>query len=1243
MTQAQIQHIFQQRYNHNTWKQFLGQAFLNARLLSKPEELSGINKDVALGAFKLGYILLDEEGIERQIAIYEVVLAEGIVLERNRVGLRNLLRKYWKNIDAAFIAYYNPGNTNWRFTYVSELTGFDAEGELIHIKTEPKRYTYILGEGETCRTAADRFALLISKGKNVSLDDIKDAFSVEKLSKAFFDEYKSQYEDFVEFLIGRRIIKVDGAWKGVQTHQPSPQLSFIFHGDVKAARDFCKKMLGRIVFLYFLQKKGWLGVSITGNWGEGNKNFMPELFEKFRHKEIFYSELLTKLFFEALNTVREDSIIELISGEPCKIPYLNGGLFEEENPEYRKLIFPAQLFQKLFTFFNQYNFTIYEDDPNDHTIAVDPEMLGHIFENLLEDNKDKGAYYTPKEIVHYMCQESLIEYLTIWFESRGYQISGHIGFDKPNQLQLYPVNEGRKGQMFLGYSNKTKSNTISRTLIEKLLKKSLDNEDKLEVQKHYDEFQDALDNVKICDPAIGSGAFPMGLLHEIFNAKHTLFSFKHGSTDGFNAASVKLDIIQNSIYGVDIEKGAVDIARLRFWLSLIVDEPVPRALPNLDYKIMQGNSLLESFEDIDLCVKVTEETKLFRDDNKFSLDDIKQLKQLVKKYFNAESKEQKNGLQNKIEGIVSKFIYERINEKIKHNNEQLEDIQRKLVLTNLQHPKTSSEVSKKEEAILKNNAILKRLLKEAEILSKKKDELKLIQKTKNNPFFLWHLWFSDIFDAGGFDIVIGNPPYIGQKGNNEIFIPVKNSALGSFHQRRMDYFYFFFHQAINLARSKGVINFITTNYYITATYADKLRQDFKDRTSFRQFVNFNELKIFGSAMGQHNLISLIIKGTNAYNIKVIDTQKKGFADSSILNQILNYSDSDTSYFELPDQNIYEGRLNYIRLKNESSKSAGIDKILNAVREAGRPLSEICYLTTGVQSGAEKLTPAHIKKYHINGMTGEGIFILNQREIELLNLSEKELSYLKPYFKNSDIQKWVTNEQSTEKLIYYTSKTLTEIGSNLFSHFEKYKTILINRNTRSGTPTITNGIYDKFVKGHDTISYVMIASAFKRGAYYCVSYARDEKFFISPKIVAPQRSPLNTFGYNETTWFGGTDIHFIITKDKTVKLKYILALINSKLYYSWLYHKGKRKGETLELVLAPLSEIPIKEVDINLQMRFVEIVDKILASKSVGKDTTPLEQLIDNLVYKLYELTYDEVKVIEPDYRMTKQEYESIKL
>lgn len=736
MTYEQIHNLFKQRYNQNNWKQFLGGAFADPQLLATPEILMGIDSNVASQVQKLGYINLDENGFKRQIAVYEVTLAQGIILERNRVGLRNLLRKYWKDMDAAFIAYHRPETPNWRFTYVSESPGFVDE-KLVKIETEPKRYTYVLGEGESTRTAAERFTAIAAKGSKATLDDVKDAFSVEKLSKAFFDEYKKHYDIFCDFMVSKPSIR--------QT---------IFNGDEKGIRDFNKKLLGRIVFLYFIQKKGWLGVPVNEDWGKGDFNFLTQQFENFRNKDLFYQSFLSPLFFETLNLKRENDIASFLNNHTnpethstnnLKIPYLNGGLFEEEDKKHRNLIFPANLFKNLFDFFNQYNFTIYEDDPNDHTVAVDPEMLGHIFENLLEDNKDKGAFYTPKEIVHYMCQESLIEYLTTWFENKGYEIVGFTSLGKQNEPELYPINDNRNGQLLIEVKLEENTKQIDRSLIEKLLKKKLDDDDKKLVTLHSAEFHNALDTVKICDPAIGSGAFPMGLLHEIFTAKQTLHTFEHGNTKTFDASAVKLNIIQNSIYGVDIERGAVDIARLRFWLSLIVDEEKPKALPNLDYKIVVGNSLVsklgDDIIDIDWNVDTTKSGAFAQKYLEESKVVLTQISKEQKEFFNPESDKKK--LAEDIRKLKIDLLISQLEMMV--NTKGIEK----------QPVGTGKTIAKQTEIYLQTMGW--------------KNSIKDLQKLKNKPeaplhFFDWKLDFPEVMNEQvttnvGFDIVIGNPPY----------------------------------------------------------------------------------------------------------------------------------------------------------------------------------------------------------------------------------------------------------------------------------------------------------------------------------------------------------------------------------------------------------------------------------------------------------------------------------------------------
>ncbi len=471
--------------------------------------------------------------------------------------------------------------------------------------TDPKRYTYLFGEGEKAKTASVQFSKLKKltgrDGEGLTLDSLQEAFNVDKMSKEFFNAYRKQYGVFTAYLTGE-----DENSKEVC--KPAASFTSVFSKEKKSARDFIKKLLGRIVFMYFLEKKGWLGVQQDKNWGDGDDNFLSNLFRDTKHKENFHPNVLVPLFYETLNTERKDELFKIDKDEftngyyhKLKVPFLNGGLFENDLPEADNLVFPEKLFASLFTFFDQYNFTVYEDSPDEHTVAVDPEMLGHIFENLLEDNKDKGAFYTPKEIVHYMCQESLIEYLYTKLnpeETAAYQELGKA------QINVFG-NEGKKGQLSLMQKYEAPKEKVKREGIEKLIM----HQEASDIIEYDEAILKALGDVKICDPAIGSGAFPMGILMEIYHAVETLFFITPDVTEkiwkmkGWNPAKVKADIIQSSIYGVDIEKGAVDIARLRFWLSLVVDETKPQPLPNLNYKIVVGDSLLSKFENEVIDIK----------------------------------------------------------------------------------------------------------------------------------------------------------------------------------------------------------------------------------------------------------------------------------------------------------------------------------------------------------------------------------------------------------------------------------------------------------------------------------------------------------------------------------------------------------------------------------------------------------------------------------------------------------------
>ena len=412
------------------------------------------------------------------------------------------------------------------------------------------------------------------------------------------------------------------------------------------------------------------------------------------------------------------------------IPYLNGGLFERDAEDEPESVFPAEYFKKLFQFFGEYNFTIDENDPNDAEVGVDPEMLGKIFENLLEDNKDKGAFYTPKEIVRYMCQESLIAYL---------DTNTSIASEKIRKFVLSPeegiadIPENKKDKLLL-----------------------------------------ALKEVKICDPAIGSGAFPMGLRNELLHCREVL------SSDTIHRAEIKKSIIQNNIYGVDIEKGAVDIARLRFWLSIVVDEDTPSPLPNLDYKIMQGNSLIESYQGVDLS-ELTYKRESKKDRGEVMLFD-----------------DEKNRLQKTVSQLLATYY-------------SCCDHEKKLRL----RKQISEAINQQLEAQFVNSNILK--------------DLKKIDLAGNNQFFLWHTWFSDVFNRAdgksGFDIVIGNPPYI----DSETMTQLGQTELREYITKNYKYIkgnwdiYMAFLEW-GLCISNGCLCYITPDKWLSKPFGSKFRE-----------------------------------------------------------------------------------------------------------------------------------------------------------------------------------------------------------------------------------------------------------------------------------------------------------------------------------------------------------------------------------------------------------------------------------
>ncbi len=879
--------------------------------------------------------------------------------------------------------------------------------------------------------------------------------------------------------------------------------------------------MGQIVFLYFLQKKGWLGVIKGGDWGDGPHNFLRQLYDgKFGGYENFNNDILEPLFYDTLATDRGHEA--WCSIFKCRIPFLNGGLFEPlRDYDWQKtdITIPNSLFSNTKTtkagdpgtgildVFDRYNFTVNEAEPLEKEVAIDPEMLGKVFENLLDvkERKSKGSFYTPREIVHYMCQESLINYL---------DTASNDPSDQPHP-PAKPFLSRADIETFIHSGDQASYYEAARvegTGYQRKLPNS--------IETHARLLDDQLADITVCDPAIGSGAFPVGMMQEIVRARSALtpyFNDVHERT----AYHFKRHAIQNCLYGVDIDPGAVEIAKLRLWLSLVVDEEDVKQikpLPNLDYKIVIGNSLLSV------------EKTLFNEQVFRRLEKLKPL------FFDETDHVKKEKLKKEINELIN-------------------------------------ELSNGKER------------------------------------FDFEIYFSEVFHKeGGFDVVIANPPYVGEKGNKLVFREIKAGPLKSFYQRKSDLFYYFFHAAINIAKDKGSVAFITTNYYPTATQGLKLRLDLKSRTSILKLINFNEVKIFDSALGQHNMVTVLAKSKhdNARCGSCI-TQRTGWVTPAVLHSIMRGADTETAYSQVKQLDLYEGANAYIRFGGvEGSSNDPTQAILAKLQIGSSNLGTLCNVNQGILTGVDKIKPSHLQRFPQSGFeTGNGVYVVSADEKSQL---DPDLPVFRPWFKNSDIRCYFTHNVPHEFVIYATRDMELSKSSRLYRHFLKCEKVIKARNQDRGE----------------------MQAALKSGKWWVIFAARRGVNFEGPKIVSPQRSHNNTFGYNEVPWYASADVYFITAKKPSVALKFVLALLNSKLYYVWLYFKGKRKGEMLELYQMPLSEIPIKLVSAQEQKAFIAIVDTILAAKQrdVEADTSGLERKIDKLVYALYDLTPEEIQIVE---------------
>lgn len=743
---------------------------------------------------------------EHKIDILVVKLKKKTSIERARTMQRNFIAWYLNGSrggelkDAALTAFVSPNEEDWRFSLIKMDYRFE-EGKKGRVKVEEeftpaRRWSFLVGKNEKSHTAQIRLVPIIADDRhNPTLSELEEAFNIEKVTKEFFEKYRDLFlrtkETLDEVVAANPNVKADFESKGVNTI------------------DFAKKLLGQIVFLYFLQKKGWFGVARDAGWGTGSKQFLRELFEG-RHGSYknFFNDILEPLFYEALRIDR-DHDDGYYSRFNCKIPFLNGGLFDpilNYDWVHTDIILPNELFSNdlktkegdagngILDIFDRYNFTVKEDEPLEKEVAVDPEMLGKVFENLLEvkDRKSKGTYYTPREIVHYMCRQSLINYLYTSLND------STVSYEELGKQQAVMFKDmSKKPQMDLMIEHRA-TPLIPKEDIETLIKYGEqvgENEAAVEAKGKETEryfyrlpesirqsahlIDKKLADIKVCDPAIGSGAFPVGMMSEIVKTRLVLNSYLRHSREGGNPEyakrtpyNFKRQCIEKSLYGVDIDPGAVEIAKLRLWLSLVVDEEdikQIKPLPNLDYKIVCGNSLSS--------VNI-----MFHHQALLKLEDLKG------RFFEETNPKKKAALKEEIDNLISEI-------------------------------------------------------------------------THNDKHFDFKVYFSEVINhRGGFDVVIANPPYVRQEAIKDIK-PELKKEFGDFYCGTADIYTYFYRRGLDVLRTSGHLCFIAPNKFMRAGYGKNNRNLLATVATPKLIIDFCELPVFEA--GTDPAVILVAKGASA--------------------------------------------------------------------------------------------------------------------------------------------------------------------------------------------------------------------------------------------------------------------------------------------------------------------------------------------------------------------------------------------
>ncbi|MEB3205904.1 MAG: Eco57I restriction-modification methylase domain-containing protein, partial [Vampirovibrionales bacterium] len=748
-----VNNALTQAYDEASFRQLVQNLCPQAEMLNEPvKTLIPDSFQGSVTAYKRLAKYEDPESYT--LDVLAVKLSSQRTLENARTLQRNFVARYLNGSrggqlkDAALVAFYADDGEDWRFSLVRMDYELDAEKQKVEKTLTPaRRFSFLVGKGEKTHTARQQLLPILETPTAITLKEIEAAFNIEKVTKEFFEEYKKLYLRLKEAL--DKHLEKDATTKGE------------FTGKGIKTEDFAKRLLGQLVFLYFLQKKGWLGVAKGAAWGTGSKNYLKELFdtENVKPNRNFFNDVLEHLFYDALATERQtqDHFFPALN---CKIPFLNGGLFEPFKGyawDATDILLDNAIFKAIFDVFDLYNFTVREDEPLDKEVAVDPEMLGNVFERLMseEERGKSGAFYTPKPVVHYMSQQSLINYLDMAINT----VERPINDTQPKQTALFELPKAKQASLTM----RVYEERIPRSDLAVLVQageSAIEHERRIaekgsetdayqhkmpfSIRQHKQALDDLLKQVRVLDPAIGSGAFPVGMMIEIVRTRRLLAAMMKRDV---NAYDLKWDCIEHSLYGVDKNASAVDIAKLRLWLSLVVDEESfddIKPLPNLDYKIREGDSL------IGFTVNTSQSHQAL----------TKKLLPLKHQFFAETRPARKKALRAEIDSLLAEKY----------------------------------EASRRIEGAA---ITFDPHLEFSEVFSP-----------------------SDTWPNSGFDVVIANPPYVRQEAIKDLkaglSVRYKNVAKGT-----ADLLVYFYELAHKLLREEGCLTFISSNKFMRAGYGDK--------------------------------------------------------------------------------------------------------------------------------------------------------------------------------------------------------------------------------------------------------------------------------------------------------------------------------------------------------------------------------------------------------------------------------------